>query len=119
MSNDFNVGDWVKVQDSASMSPREYRNRVGRIFDVFSYQMGEYHVRFSDGFEWCYNRRHLELTTEPVPEPRRVRKVTVFFAWYDLWMGAYYDRNNRTWYVCPLPCCVIKIASSKEPADGE
>jgi hypothetical protein len=36
-------------------------------------------------------------------------KVSLFFAWYDLWIGAYYDRKNRTLYVCPLPMIVIKI----------
>ena len=41
--------------------------------------------------------------------------IHLFLAWYDLWIGAYYDRRNRTWYVCPLPCIVIKIS----PAPGE
>lgn len=35
--------------------------------------------------------------------------VSLFFAWYDLWIGAYYDRHTETLYVCPLPCCVIKL----------
>lgn len=37
-------------------------------------------------------------------------KISCFFAWYDVWMGFYYDRDRRTLYICPLPCCVIKIA---------
>lgn len=36
-------------------------------------------------------------------------RVSVMFAWYDLWIGAYWDRRNRILYLCPLPCCVIKI----------
>jgi len=36
-------------------------------------------------------------------------KITVFFAWYDLWVGAYWDRNQRVLYICPLPCCVIRL----------
>jgi hypothetical protein len=36
-------------------------------------------------------------------------KASLFFAWYDLWIGAYYDRKNRTLYICPLPMIVIKI----------
>jgi hypothetical protein len=33
--------------------------------------------------------------------------VSVRFAWYDLWVGAYIDRENRTVYVCPLPCLLL------------
>lgn len=33
----------------------------------------------------------------------------VFFAWYDFWVGAYWDRKNKVLYVCPLPCVVIKL----------
>jgi hypothetical protein len=36
-------------------------------------------------------------------------KISFFFAWYDLWVGAYYDRKNRIIYVCPLPCCVLSF----------
>lgn len=35
--------------------------------------------------------------------------MRVFFAWYDLWVGAYWDRKNRVLYVCPLPCIVIQL----------
>ena len=38
--------------------------------------------------------------------------VSVFFAWYDLWVGAYIDVKNKTLYVCPLPCVVIKSKGS-------
>lgn len=38
-----------------------------------------------------------------------MRRVTVKFAWYDLWVGAYYDRTNRVWYVCPLPTLLVTI----------
>lgn len=36
-------------------------------------------------------------------------RIHFFFAWYDLWIGAFYDQKKRTLYICPLPCCVIKI----------
>lgn len=35
--------------------------------------------------------------------------VRVRFAWYDLWVGAYWDRKTRVLYVCPLPTLLIVI----------
>lgn len=36
--------------------------------------------------------------------------IKPFFRWYDLWIGAYIDRENQTLYVCPLPMLGIKIS---------
>ena len=36
-------------------------------------------------------------------------RVSLIFAWYDLWMGAYWDRNNRCLYLFPLPMIGMKI----------
>lgn len=36
-------------------------------------------------------------------------KVKVFFAWYDFWVGFYYDREFKELYVCPFPCVVFKF----------
>jgi hypothetical protein len=36
-------------------------------------------------------------------------KVRVFFAWFDFWIGAYYDVGHRTLYVCPLPMIVVRL----------
>jgi hypothetical protein len=35
--------------------------------------------------------------------------VRAFFAWYDLWVGAYWDQKERTLYVCPIPTVGVKI----------
>jgi hypothetical protein len=35
--------------------------------------------------------------------------VTPFFRWYDLWIGAYWDRDAKVLYVCPLPMIGLKI----------
>lgn len=37
--------------------------------------------------------------------------VSLHFAWYDMWIGAYYDREGRTLYVCPVPMVVIKVSA--------
>jgi len=36
-------------------------------------------------------------------------KVTPFFRWYDLWIGAYVDTKGKTLYICPLPMLGLKI----------
>ena len=36
-------------------------------------------------------------------------KVSLFFAWFDFWIGWFYDRKKRVLYICPLPMCVIKL----------
>jgi hypothetical protein len=36
-------------------------------------------------------------------------KTKIFFAWYDMWVGAYWSKKDSTLYICPLPCVVISI----------
>lgn len=35
--------------------------------------------------------------------------VRFIFAWYDLWVGAYYDRKSRSLYLLPVPTLGIVI----------
>jgi hypothetical protein len=36
------------------------------------------------------------------------RRFRVSFAWYDLWVGVFYDQRKRIVYVCPLPCVLLE-----------
>ena len=36
-------------------------------------------------------------------------KLTPFFRWYDLWVGAYWDRRQRALYICPIPMFGVRI----------
>lgn len=36
-------------------------------------------------------------------------RISIFFRWFDLWVGAYVDMPNRTLYVCPLPTLGLKV----------
>ena len=44
-------------------------------------------------------------------------KVSFFFAWYDFWIGWFYDQKKRILYICPLPCCVFKFESRTNTVD--
>lgn len=37
--------------------------------------------------------------------------MKVMFAWYDIWIGAYWDRKARVLYICPIPCVVFVFGS--------
>ena len=37
--------------------------------------------------------------------------MNFFFAWYDLWIGAYWNKSARVLHVGPLPCCVFQFYS--------
>jgi len=41
--------------------------------------------------------------------------MRIFFAWYDCWIGWYFDRRTRALYICPLPMLVIQIGPPVEP----
>lgn len=54
------------------------------------------------------------MADEPIADVSRDRrrrgvKVRPIVAWYDLWIGAYWDRNGRRLYVLPLPCLGLVI----------
>lgn len=36
-------------------------------------------------------------------------RFSLFFRWYDLWVGAYVDAASRTIYVCLVPMVGLKI----------
>jgi len=43
-----------------------------------------------------------------------VARVSLRFAWYDLWVGVYVDTAKRTVYICPLPCVLITVQMRPE-----
>lgn len=36
-------------------------------------------------------------------------RIRLIFAWYDFWVGAFWDRAKRRLYVLPVPCLGIVI----------
>jgi hypothetical protein len=40
-------------------------------------------------------------------------RIKLSFAWYDIWIGFYYDKNSHTLYFCPLPMLVFQFDCMK------
>ena len=36
-------------------------------------------------------------------------KFKLFFAWYDIWIGAYWSAKNRTLFLCLVPMVVLSV----------
>ena len=41
-------------------------------------------------------------------------RVRPMFAWYDLWVGAFWDRRKRVLYLFPLPTIGVRIEFGQE-----
>lgn len=39
-------------------------------------------------------------------------------AWYDLWVGAFWDRQKRRLYILPLPCIGVVIQFAAQEGHG-
>lgn len=41
--------------------------------------------------------------------------INPIFAWYDLWIGAFWDQNKRRLYIFPVPMLGIVIQFGGKP----
>ena len=44
---------------------------------------------------------------------KKIWKVRIFLAWFNFWVGFYYDREHKHLYICPLPMVVIHVWSEQ------
>jgi hypothetical protein len=42
-------------------------------------------------------------------------RVRPIFAWYDFWVGLYFDRQKRVLYVLPVPMLGLRIEFGPQP----
>lgn len=45
----------------------------------------------------------------PPRMPTQQMTIRPLFAWYDLWVGVYWDRAKRRLYILPLPCIGVVV----------
>ena len=61
------------------------------------------------------------VPTNAITRTRERRRVRLVVAWYDLWVGAYWNRSTRTLYLFPVPCVGVAITGRRahgEPRGG-
>ena len=39
----------------------------------------------------------------------KILTMRLIFAWYDFWIGLYWDRAMRRLYLFPVPCCGLML----------
>lgn len=40
-------------------------------------------------------------------------KISFLLAWYDLWVGFFWDKKKKWLYILPIPCCGIIVKFKK------
>ena len=56
--------------------------------------------------------RDSNLHTKPPPDPKATPKkprIRPVLAWYDAWVGIYYNKTKHRLYVLPVPFCGVSI----------
>jgi hypothetical protein len=38
-----------------------------------------------------------------------IGNIRISFAWYDIWIGVYVDKDRRRVYICPIPTILVRI----------
>jgi hypothetical protein len=46
-------------------------------------------------------------------------RVRVVLAWYDMWIGAYWDRKQKVLYLFPLPMIGLAVHVNGQPPNPE
>jgi hypothetical protein len=45
-------------------------------------------------------------------------RIKLIFAWYDLWVGFFFDRKKQILYIFPIPCVAINLQTVHIPKTG-
>lgn len=58
---------------------------------------------------------HAEMRKTQAVAPSSRISIKPIFAWYDLWIGFFWDGAKRRLYVLPLPCIGVVIQFGPHP----
>lgn len=36
-------------------------------------------------------------------------RARIMFAWYDMWVGVFWDKSKRRLYLLPVPCLGVRL----------
>lgn len=45
--------------------------------------------------------------------------IKPLFAWYDLWIGIFWDRKSRKLYILPLPCVGVVVTFTESASTND
>jgi len=94
-----------KTPDKAGRTPRAWLRRMVSCFrDWGTDQGGSEGLTGKVVATLKYDPKTGALTKQPIK-----LRTRVFFAWYDLWVGVFFDQKKKQLYICPLPCLVFQI----------
>ena len=63
----------------------------------------------SPGLLEGWSRNRIPWVTDKDAKKKMTWRLSAFFRWYDLWVGAYIDVKNSALYICPIPTICLKI----------
>lgn len=91
------------LPDTSGLTDDELLRRLG-------YDPALYYVEHCAHCDRSRSNEHWSCMVFERPKPIRWwQRVHPIFAWYDLWMGLYWDAARRRLYILPLPCVGVYI----------
>jgi len=63
----------------------------------------------SDQIETSKRKSNIASVSEALFSKSITISFTFLVCWFDIWVGAYYDREKKVWYIFPVPFLGFKL----------